>query len=131
MSKLFELKSIDHFVLTTAQPENMINFYSLLGFEVKKDGERYAVIAPNFKINLHVKGRELEPKASTAEPGTGDFCLEINTDLAMAELAEELKKAGLNVILGPVERHGRRGAMTSIYLRDPDQNLVELSQYRS
>lgn len=78
MDSLFSLQSLDHFVLTTAQPNKMVNFYSKLGFEVRKDGARYEILAPAFKINLHIKGQELEPKAALAEPGTGDFCIEIS-----------------------------------------------------
>ena len=77
MDKLFSLQSLDHFVLTTAQPNEMEAFYSKLGFEVRKDGARYEILAPAFKINLHIKGHELEPKAVLAEPGTGDFTSEI------------------------------------------------------
>ena len=104
-------------------------FYSKLGFEVRKDGARYEILAPAFKINLHIKGHELEPKAVLAEPGTGDFCIEISTDKSLQKIEEELRIQGLNVVSCPVERHGRRGTMTSIYLRDPDKNLVELALY--
>lgn len=129
MSEFFSLERVDHFVLTTSQPEEMIRFYSFLGFVVKKDGERFAISAPNFKINLHVVGHELEPKANKPTPGSGDFCIEIHTDLTPEELAKRLSEKGLNVILGPVSRHGVKGSMTSVYLRDPDENLVELSVY--
>nr|WP_289639962.1 hypothetical protein [Turicimonas muris] len=104
-------------------------FYSKLGFEVRKDGARYEILAPAFKINLHIKGHELEPKAALSEPGTGDFCIEISTDKSLQKIEEELRIQGLNVVSCPVERHGRRGTMTSIYLRDPDKNLVELALY--
>lgn len=129
MDKLFSLQSLDHFVLTTAQPNEMEAFYSKLGFEVRKDGARYEILAPAFKINLHIKGQELEPKAALAEPGTGDFCIEISTDEPIQRIQDELRTRGLNVVSAPVERHGRKGTMTSIYLRDPDKNLVELALY--
>ena len=129
MDTLFSLQSLDHFVLTTAQPKEMVDFYSKLGFEVRKDGARYEILAPSFKINLHIKGQELEPKAALAEPGTGDFCIEILTDEPLEKIEEELRGRGLNVVSSPVERHGRQGSMTSIYLRDPDRNLVELALY--
>lgn len=129
MNPLFSLQSLDHFVLTTAQPNEMVDFYSKLGFEVRKDGARYEILAPAFKINLHIRGQELEPKAALAEPGTGDFCLEILTDEPLQKIEEELRTQGLNVVSAPVERHGRKGSMTSIYLRDPDRNLVELALY--
>lgn len=129
MNPLFSLQCLDHFVLTTSQPNEMVNFYSKLGFEVRKDGARYEILAPAFKINLHIKGQELEPKAALAEPGTGDFCIEITTEKSLQKIEEELRIQGLNVLSGPVERHGRKGSMTSIYLRDPDKNLVELALY--
>ena len=129
MDKLFSLQSLDHFVLSTAQPNEMEAFYSKLGFEVRKDGARYEILAPAFKINLHIKGHELEPKAALSEPGTGDFCIEISTDKSLQKIEEELRIQGLNVVSCPVERHGTRGTMTSIYLRDPDKNLVELALY--
>ena len=129
MSGNFHLKRIDHFVLTTGKPEEMVRFYASLGFDVKKDGERYAISTPNFKINLHVVGHELEPKAAKPTPGAGDFCLEIETELTAEELKEQLTEKGLDVILGPIARHGSKGVMTSVYLRDPDQNLIELSIY--
>lgn len=129
MKALFSLQSLDHFVLTTSQLNEMEDFYSKLGFEVRKDGTRYEILVPAFKINLHVKGQELEPKAALAEPGTGDFCIEISTDEPIQRIEEELRTRGLNVVSAPVERHGRKGTMTSIYLRDPDKNLVELALY--
>lgn len=129
MKALFSLQSLDHFVLTTSQLNEMVDFYSKLGFEVRKDGTRYEILVPAFKINLHVKGQELEPKAALAEPGTGDFCIEISTDEPIQRIEEELRTRGLNVVSAPVERHGRKGTMTSIYLRDPDKNLVELALY--
>ncbi len=129
MKALFTLQNLDHLVLTTAQPKEMTDFYTRLGFEVQKDGSRYVIIAPGFKINLHLKGQELEPKAALAEAGTGDFCIEISIGVPMNSIKEELQSRGLNVVCGPIERHGRKGPMTSIYLRDPDKNLVELACY--
>lgn len=81
-----------------------------------------------FKINLHVIGHPLLPEAKVAVPGTGDFCLEIQTDSDSCEIAEAFRKLDVPVE-GPVIRHGRKGEMTSVYLRDPDQNLVELAVY--
>ena len=114
MEALFSLQSLDHFVLTTAQPNEMVNFYSKLGFEVRKDGARYEILAPAFKINLHVKGQELEPKAALADPGTGDFCIEISTDEPIQRIEEELRTRGLNVVSAPVERHGRKLSLIHI-----------------
>lgn len=130
LKEVFSFKSIDHFVLTTSQPQQMLDFYQKLGFETKPDGERFVISCPSFKINLHVQGHELEPKANLAEPGTGDFCLEIDTGVSMKELADLISGKGLDIVEGPVKRTGVRGAMTSIYLRDPDMNLVEISSYK-
>lgn len=127
-SELFEILELDHFCLTTAQPEAMVSFYRLLGLPVRKDGARYEIEFPHFKINLHVIGHPLLPEAKVAVPGTGDFCLEIQTDSDSCEIAEAFRKLDVPVE-GPVIRHGRKGEMTSVYLRDPDQNLFELAVY--
>ncbi len=124
----FKILSLDHFCLTTAQPEAMASFYRMLGLAVLREEERYVIEFPLFKINLHVIGHPLLPEAKVAVPGTGDFCLEIHTDKNLSELAEAFR--GLDVpVEGPQKRHGRRGEMNSLYLRDPDQNLVELCVY--
>ena len=125
-SELFEILELDHFCLTTAQPEAMVSFYRLLGLPVRKEGERYEIEFPHFKINLHVIGHPLLPEAKVAVPGAGDFCLEIKTDSNPDEIAEAFRKLDVPVE-GPVIRHGRKGEMTSVYLRDPDQNLIELA----
>ena len=112
-SELFEILELDHFCLTTAQPEAMVSFYRLLGLPVRKDGERYEIEFPHFKINLHVIGHPLLPEAKVAVPGTGDFCLEIQTDSDSCEIAEAFRKLDVPVE-GPVIRHGRKGEMTSV-----------------
>lgn len=127
-SELFEILELDHFCLTTAQPEAMVSFYRLLGLKVRKEGERYEIEFPHFKINLHVIGYPILPEAKVAVPGTGDFCLEIKTGSDLSEIAEAFRRLDI-FVEGPVIRHGRKGEMTSVYLRDPDQNLVELAAY--
>lgn len=127
-AELFEVITLDHFCLTTAQPEEMASFYRLLGLPVGQDGDRYVVEFPLFKINLHLLGKPLLPEAKVAVPGTGDFCLEINTEKNPEEIAEAFRRLDIPVE-GPIFRHGRKGQMTSVYLRDPDQNLVELCVY--
>ncbi len=128
MSNL-KFKRIDHIVLTTANPVLMTEFYGKLGFHVSKDGERYVMQTPNFKINLHVVGHELEPTAENPTSGSQDFCIEIESETSFEKLINELAEKGLEVIRGPVKRHGSFGPMTSIYLRDPDKNLIELARY--
>lgn len=81
----------------------------------------------NQKINVHEVGRTFEPKAKSPTPGSGDFCL--ITDRPLGELLASLEADRVAVELGPVERVGARGRMMSVYFRDPDDNLVEVSEY--
>jgi catechol 2,3-dioxygenase-like lactoylglutathione lyase family enzyme len=124
---------IDHLVLTVASAEATCDFYTrALGMAVERfrgdDGaDRLALKFGNAKINLHVAGAEFEPRARKALPGTGDFCLIVEGPLE--PLIEHLDSIGIPVELGPVARAGAKGAMTSIYLRDPDGNLVEVATY--
>ena len=115
-------------MLTVADIERTCEFYSrVLGFEViEKDGRR-ALRFGEQKINLHKSGREFEPKAARPTPGSGDFCLISATPLD--EVQRTLEAAGVRIELGPVERSGALGRMMSLYFRDPDGNLVEVSKY--
>ena len=79
------------------------------------------------KINVHEIGHTFEPKAQTPTPGAGDFCL--ITRWKVEAVLAHLQECGVPVEVGPVERHGARGPMTSVYFRDPDGNLVEVSRY--
>jgi catechol 2,3-dioxygenase-like lactoylglutathione lyase family enzyme len=111
--------SIDHAVLTVHDLDATIAFYKRLGMRhVVFDGDRHALQFGAQKLNLHLAGRELEPKADRPTPGAGDLCF----------LVDELDPAGLEVIEGPVERTGAQGRILSIYVRDPDGNLVELAR---
>ena len=120
---------IDHLVLTVADLDRTVAFYtSVLGMTAETFGEgRTALRFGSQKINLHVAGAEFEPKAAAPAPGTADFCLVTETplDAVQAELAD----AGVPVEVGPVTKQGALGAMRSVYLRDPDANLVEISVY--
>lgn len=80
------------------------------------------------KINIHEAGHSFEPKARAPTPGEGDFCL--IADRPLSEMRSHLEACGITIELGPVERTGAKGAMTSLYFRDPDGNLVEVSEYR-
>lgn len=120
---------IDHFVLTVADLEATRRFYCQgLGMElVTFGGGRHALAFGRQKINLHIKGQELEPKARTPLPGSGDFCL-ISTQ-PLEEWIAHLGAQGIGIELMPSPRTGATGPIRSIYLRDPDGNLVEISNY--
>ena len=121
------ITGIDHFVLTAADIDASIDFYTrVLGMTAETFGAgRRALSFGNQKINLHQAGAEFEPKARTALPGTADFCL--LSDVPVAEVARHLAAEGVEVIDGPVAKTGATGALVSIYFRDPDGNLVEVS----
>ncbi len=120
---------IDHFVLTVRSVETTCDFYSrVLGMEVEEfEGGRRALEFGRQKINLHQAGKEFEPKAEQPTPGSGDFCL--ITDVPLERVAEHIRSCGVEIIEGPVSRTGATGGISSIYLRDPDGNLVEVSNY--
>ncbi|MBZ9705016.1 MULTISPECIES: VOC family protein [unclassified Mesorhizobium] len=121
--------SIDHFVLTVASLEATCAFYQrVLGFKrIDTPGLPTALAFGNQKINVHEVGRTFEPKAKSPTPGAGDFCL--ITDRPLGELLASLEADRVAVELGPVERIGARGRMMSVYFRDPDDNLIEVSEY--
>ena len=120
---------LDHFVLTVADIEATVEFYSqVLGMEpVTFRGGRQALAFGRSKINLHQAGREFEPKAARPTPGSADVCL-ISAD-PLEQVIAELALQGVPIESGPVERTGATGAIISVYLRDPDQNLIEISNY--
>ena len=123
------IAGIDHFVLTVRSVEATCDFYQrVLGFE-RDDapGRPTAMAFGNQKINVHALGHTFEPKANAPTPGSGDFCL--ITDRPLDELQDRLANNGIVVEVGPVERIGARGLMMSVYFRDPDGNLVEVSRY--
>lgn len=121
------IKKIDHLVITTAKLNDCLDFYQKLGFTLQQNGTRYALFAGDFKINIHCKGSEIAPYAKHVQPGSADICFEITGDLAQYQ--EMLENRGLTIAIGPVLREGVRGQMQSIYLHDPDGNLIEFSQY--
>ncbi len=121
--------AIDHFVLTVRSIEETCRFYQrVLGLEcVCEPGRPTALKFGDQKINVHEIGHEFEPKAAVPTPGAGDFCL--ITVFPIDEVQRRLKDCGVKIELGPVERTGAQGQMMSIYFRDPDGNLVEVSRY--
>jgi catechol 2,3-dioxygenase-like lactoylglutathione lyase family enzyme len=120
---------IDHFVLTVRSVEATRDFYSrVLGMEVERFAEgRTALLFGRQKINLHEAGNEFEPKAKEPVPGSGDFCLV--TDVRLERVVEHLDSCGVEIVEGPVTRTGAMGRIESVYFRDPDGNLVEVSNY--
>lgn len=123
------VESIDHLVLTVADVDATCAFYArVLGMEVVTFGEgRTALRFGRQKINLHQQGKELEPRAARPVPGSGDVCFVAGAPLA--RVIEHLGACGVEVLEGPVERTGAVGRVTSVYFRDPDGNLVEVSSY--
>ncbi|WP_224390318.1 VOC family protein [Pseudonocardia sp. ICBG1293] len=118
---------LDHLVLTVADVDVTLAFYTrVLGMEaVEFGGGRRALAFGPSKINLHEAGREFEPKAERPTPGSADLCL-ITLD-PLEQVQRDLAEAGVAVEEGPVERTGARGRLRSVYLRDPDRNLIEIS----
>ncbi|MBZ9761027.1 VOC family protein [Mesorhizobium sp. CA8] len=123
------IAGIDHFVLTVRSVEASCAFYQrVLGMRRLDEPNRpTALLFGSQKINLHEIGRTFEPKAKAPTPGSGDFCLVAAVPLA--EVQASLEANGVTVEVGPVERTGARGPMMSVYFRDPDGNLVEVSEY--
>lgn len=120
---------LDHLVLTVSNVERTIDFYTtVLGAtaETFDDGRR-AVSFGDQKINLHPADDVYTPHAATPEPGSGDFCLVVDTDIAT--VMDRLREYDVDIVDGPVTKVGARGRMTSLYVRDPDGNLVELADY--
>jgi catechol 2,3-dioxygenase-like lactoylglutathione lyase family enzyme len=125
-----KIERIDHFVLTVRDIAATCDFYGRgLGMEVQTFGAgRTALRFGAQKINLHEAGREFEPKAASPTPGSGDVCL--ITERPLAEVIAHLQAEGFAIEEMPSPRTGAVGPITSIYLRDPDRNLVEISTYR-
>ena len=119
---------LDHLVLTTTDEAACVRFYvDALGMTLESFGEgRQAFRFGNQKINLHVKGREFEPKAHTPVPGALDLCF-----IASVPLDEVIARLGakrIRTIEGPVLRTGATSRIRSVYVRDPDLNLIEISE---
>jgi catechol 2,3-dioxygenase-like lactoylglutathione lyase family enzyme len=119
---------VDHIVLTTRDKERCVDFYTrVLGMRLEEFGAgRVALRFGDQKINLHVAGKEFEPKADRPTPGSLDLCFIASVPLA--EVVQRLKDSGVPIIEGPVRRTGAAFAILSVYVRDPDKNLVEISE---
>ncbi len=122
------IKKIDHIVITTRDPSKCLTFYEKLGFESIQSGDRYELYAGDFKINVHILGKELLPHAQNVQIGSADLCFEI--DDSLEQFKDNLISKGIDIELGIVSRSGVKGMMNSIYLRDPDMNLIEFCSYK-
>ena len=118
---------LDHIVLTVGDIEKTVSFYTdVLGMKARtsKEGRRSLHFGAA-KINLHEKGREFTPKAALPTPGSADLCF--LSEVPVAEMKDHIAAKGIKIIEGPVARQGAAGPLMSIYFRDPDGNLIEVS----
>jgi catechol 2,3-dioxygenase-like lactoylglutathione lyase family enzyme len=124
-----KIDSIDHVVFTVKDINATCDFYTkVLGMEVVTFGEgRKALAFGSQKINLQQLGRESTLVADTPTSGSADICFV--TSVPVSEVIAHLNSCGVRLVGGPVERNGARGMMMSVYFRDPDLNLVEVSNY--
>ena len=123
---------IDHIVLTTRDKEACIRFYTeVLGMKLTRfrtpTEERFAFSFGAQKINVHEWGKEFSPRAHVAAPGTLDLCF--IAAVPLESVIERLRQANIDIIDGPVMKTGAKGPIRSVYVRDPDLNLVEISVY--
>ena len=124
-----KIDRLDHLVLTVSDMDATCMFYTrVLGMRVVTFGAgRKALAFGTQKINLHQAGHEFEPKALHPSPGSGDLCF--ITDLPLAQVIAHVRSCGVAIEEGPVARTGATGPIESIYLRDPDGNLIEIANY--
>jgi catechol 2,3-dioxygenase-like lactoylglutathione lyase family enzyme len=126
----FTVDRIDHLVLTCGDLETSASWYQrVLGMEREEFGaeRRTALKFGGQKINLHQLGKEGKPNARLAAPGTADLCF--IAAVGTADIVSHLRQCGVTVEVGPVSRTGALGPMSSVYCRDPDGNLIEVSSY--
>lgn len=123
------IERLDHLVLTVADIARTVAFYQrVLGMRHEVFGQgRDALVFGQQKFNLHQLGREFEPKAQAPTPGAIDLCL--ITSWSMAQVSAHLQQQGVAIEEGPVARSGAMGSIESVYFRDPDGNLIEVSRY--
>jgi catechol 2,3-dioxygenase-like lactoylglutathione lyase family enzyme len=122
-----KLDRLDHIVLTVASIEKSLVFYARLGMTIDYTDGRSSLHFGQQKINLHEHGKEFKPHAQSPTPGSVDLCLIVSTPFD--QFFDELRNLNIFIVEGPVDRIGAKGKMRSVYIRDPDSNLIELSQY--
>ena len=124
-----EILGIDHLVLTVADIEATVSFYEKLGMRRETfGGGRTALRFGDQKINLHQRGAEFRPNAARATPGSADVCFLLASPVE--DVVAALGGAGIAIEEGPVTRTGATATLVSVYVRDPDGNLIELSRPR-
>ena len=122
------INRIDHLVLTVRNIDATVDFYqTVLGMKKVIFKDRVALSFGDQKINLHEYGREFEPKAHLAVPGSEDLCF--ITDTPLSKAMQHVHSQGVDIIEGPVTRTGATGPIQSFYFRDPDLNLIEVCNY--
>ncbi|OZG73921.1 hypothetical protein BTA51_09060 [Hahella sp. CCB-MM4] len=123
------ISHLDHYVLTVMDIDKTVDFYqTVMGMEKEIFGNgRVALKFGHQKINLHTYGTETEPKAGNVQPGSADMCF--ISAISLEEVMSHLAEHGVEIIDGPVPRTGAMGPITSVYFRDPDLNLLEVSTY--
>ncbi|MGC2200818.1 MAG: VOC family protein [Stellaceae bacterium] len=124
-----EIERLDHLVLTVADIARTCEFYTrVLGMEVVRFGEgRTALHFGQQKINLHPASNVPGLVADKPTPGSGDLCF--ITPVPLAQVIAHLNDCGVSIVAGPGPRAGAIGTIQSVYIRDPDQNLIEISNY--
>jgi catechol 2,3-dioxygenase-like lactoylglutathione lyase family enzyme len=124
----FTIETLDHLVLTVSKIDATVDFYTeVLGMDLVTFNGRKALAFGEQRINLHQRGHEFNPKAAHPTPGSGDLCFITATPIE--EVMQYLAELRVHVEEGPVERTGALSQLRSIYIRDPDHNLIEISNY--
>lgn len=124
-----KIKNIDHIVLTVSDINSTVDFYqNVLGMETVSFAQgRTALTFGSQKLNLHQHGKEFEPRARSPLPGSIDLCF--ITETPLEEAMSQVRDKGVSIIEGPVDKTGALGRIKSFYFRDPDMNLIEVSNY--
>ncbi|MDN3556448.1 VOC family protein [Halomonas maura] len=122
------LSGLDHLVITVTDISRAVDFYTrVLGLDVRyRDQERVDLMLGDMALRLHWTATDIQPRAATPTPGSLDLCL--RSLLPLAEVRRHLEALSVEVELGPVTRQGANGELESLYLRDPDGNLLEISR---
>lgn len=125
-----QIERLDHLVLTVRDVSTTCAFYEqVLGMEIVTFGSgRYALQFGRQKINLHQAGKEFEPKAARPTPGSADLCF--ITSIPLTQVIAHIQACDIEIVEGPVARTGAQGPIESVYIRDPDENLIEIANYQ-